>query len=213
MLIETGKGHVLAALATMAERNDIIRDTHGNVSQRVDENTFCIKPSGVPYKDIEFDDICVASINMPMNHNNKLNPSVDTVHHKNIYKKYQWVQSICHTHSPYAVAYAIREENISCRSTEHADYFGREIKCLPYSDLNSWGKEVILEEGERAILLGKHGVLTFGKYAAESVRLAVALENIAMKTFLAESGKSEMPYFPKKEIDKWHKRYINEYGQ
>lgn len=209
------KDNVLDAIQEMCQLDHVIRDTHGNVSMR-DGDRFYIKPSGMSYWKIERDDICAVSIDRPKSVEvNIRKPSVDTVHHREIYKKCFWVGAICHTHSPYATAYAALGLDIECYITEHADYFGSKIKCLKYADLDSWGKSVAfnLRLTESAVLLERHGVLTFGKTAMGAVELAVAVENVAQKTYLIENARALASPFDTKEAAKWYERYRNEYGQ
>lgn len=207
---------LVSALHLMGSLNDVIRDTHGNIScvDRLND-VMWIKPSGMSYCDITLDDICGITLSngVPLP-DNKRKPSVDTEHHRTIYNNHGWVDSICHTHSPYVVAHAINSYEILCATTEQADYFGDDVRVLPYRDLNSWGDYVSLRPGERAVVLGKHGGLTFSKTPENAVKLAAALENVAQKNMLAikHSG-GYIPRMETDEIKKWFLRYNNVYGQ
>lgn len=208
----------LKALTTMADRNDIIKDTHGNLSQLSEDGTeVLIKPSGMPYNEISSGDVCRFDLKTGYRlDKGRRNPSVDLPHHLSIIRRHLGnnVRAVCHTHSPYATAFAMVHEEIECGCTEQADYFGGQIRCLPYRDLDIWGDDVILHEGERAILLGRHGALTFGRDAEHAVDLAIALENVAMKTFLARNivGKRVVPLHDE-VITRWWDRYNMRYGQ
>jgi L-ribulose-5-phosphate 4-epimerase len=207
----------------MAKRNDIIQDTHGNLSCRIDSNRIIIKPSGVMYEDIMNHHLCEIEFDNSgwKQLSGQLKPSVDTVHHVNIYRNNPNINSICHTHSPYATAYAIAGAHIFCRCTEHADYFGTTIQCMPYSDLNSWGAELCVNidriESNFAVLLAKHGVLTFANDPITAANLAVQVESIARKNFISETicsvRDTDSESMTAGEVDKWHKRYTNSYGQ
>ncbi|MHB8407884.1 MAG: class II aldolase/adducin family protein [Acidiferrobacterales bacterium] len=215
------------AIKLMAAREDVLQDTHGNVSMRLYDghhdaffNTYMwIKPSGVPYNDISAEDLVLmrrkgdpGSADEILHGHRK--PSVDAVHHLTIYQNNPHIGAICHTHSPHVVAFAISELPIPCVSTEQADYFGGPIRCLPYADLNEWGKTVKVEQAERAVLLGHHGLLTFAGSAYEAVNLAIQLENLARKQFIAQTLlQRNLPVLPKEEVDKWHERYMTKYGQ
>ena len=207
--------NLLYALHEMGDRNDVIVDTHGNASIR-DEDFMWIKPSGMKYKMIGVSDLCALDfdLNVPeFRTTNQRTPSVDSVHHAAIYLRHPNIGAICHTHSPYVVSYAARDCSIECYTTEHADYFGRKIRCLDYADLSCWGKYVTVSKDERAILLGSHGALTFADDACKAVELAIALELIAMKAYLIEAANKFTSPMLELEIDKWHSRYVNSYGQ
>jgi len=219
------KIEVLNAIHKMAKMQGVVQDTHGNVSMR-DGNNVWIKPSGVPYEQVGINDICGVTLDgahiievgnvKPKDieaemKKKRLKPSVDASHHIDIYDNHEWVGAICHTHSPYAVAFAACGMDVDCYITEHADYFGGTIRCLPYADLNNWGDKVSFGSGERAVLLERHGVLTFGDLATEAVNLAVAVENVAKKNYIIRSLNKNLPEFH--DADKWHRRYMNDYGQ
>lgn len=207
------------ALHLLAKSKDVIRDTHGNLSLRTPFDTCQIKPSGVEYDQITPEMICEVQIeDGGILGQTDWKPSVDLQHHLEIYRNNPWVGVICHTHSPYATAMAaIQWSEMPCYTTEQADYFGGPIRILVYRDLHSWGSAVKLKDGERAVLLEHHGVLTFGKTPIEAVKLAVALENVAQKNCIAISirppGIKHITSLAPDEIKKWHDRYINEYGQ
>jgi L-ribulose-5-phosphate 4-epimerase len=209
---------VFNALRLMAEQRDIIQDTHGNVSARAGQRMMFIKPSGIPYEKIMHNEVCMVEFDENgavtfATPTDKV-PSVDAPHHARIYNNHQRIGAICHVHSPHIVAYAIAGEPIVCSSTEQADSFGGDIRCVPYSDLNSWG-DVEIGDRERALLLGNHGGLTFADTAVEAVKLATRLENVAMKDFLARIVRATRSTQPLGfgEIVKWHERYMNTYGQ
>jgi L-ribulose-5-phosphate 4-epimerase len=205
---------MVMALALMGSSQHVVRDTHGNVSRR-DGNVVWIKPSGVPYAEINVWDIPLINVSSGESLvSDRLKPSVDLPHHLAVYRRYDWVGGICHTHSPYATAFAAAKLPIPCVTTEHADYFGEEIPCLPYMPLDGWGAGVDLLHRQKAVLLGHHGVLTFGNDATHAVRLAVAVENVAQKTFLAWQLRGLHLDLPKKEVERWYVRYNGGgYGQ
>lgn len=206
---------VLEALRLMAKRNDVIQDTHGNVSGIDGERFMWIKPSGVPYDQIDFDDICGVDF-FEGKEVGKLKPSVDTPHHQAIYVNNPQIKAICHTHSPHVVAYAIRRQHIPCTMTEQADYFGGAIQCYPYSDLDSWGRNLGKLGDQNAVILGNHGGLTFASDPVKAVNLAIQLENVARKNILAGMLEVDEAWrwpLGTEEIKKWFERYNNVYGQ
>jgi L-ribulose-5-phosphate 4-epimerase len=205
---------LVSGLKQMAEMKDIIRDTHGNLSVLAPGGVVCIKPSGMPYESICEEDIVCVAISDGEILMGKKKPSVDLPHHLAIYRRHPWINSICHTHSPYATAFAISGEDIECACTEHADYFGGPIICRGYRDLDSWGPALELDGDEKAVLLERHGTLTFGNTPKQAVNLAAALENVAQKTFLARNirPRRETSMYDD-EIQKWHRRYNTSYGQ
>lgn len=213
-------------LHKMHELQDIFKDTHGNLSwnffnSSMSSGETVIKPSGVSYKDVVVEDLPLIQFikedgYVPYRGWVSLSPkkpSVDSIHHLKIYENNREVKAICHTHSPYATAFALAGKDIKCYSTEQSDYFGGHIRCLPYSDLNNWG-EKIGTTNDKAILLGRHGVITMSeKDPEDAINLAVAVENLAMKSYLALTLNQRMQPLTSEEVQKWHDRYQNSYGQ
>ena len=122
-------------------------------------------------------------------------PSSDTATHIELYKKYEEIGGIVHTHSPEAVAWAQAGRDIPLYGTTHADYFFGPIPCArnltPEEIDEAYEKNtglVIIETFETrgikpmytpAVLCANHGPFTWGKDAAEAVHNAVVLEEVA----------------------------------
>lgn len=217
MGLKEKKEQLVEAFKTLSRLQNVVEDTHGNVSCRLDYDQFLIKPSGMQYDEITTDDVvsCFFTSGSPCRWIGDRKPSVDMIHHANIYALNENVMSICHTHSPYATSFAIARRSMPVLCTEHADYFGHEIRCLDYRDLDIWGSCVRLEKGEQAVLLGGHGVLVCCESYSpvKAVKLAAALESIAKKYTLAAMHSDTVGVIPPDDVEKWHKRYKDGYGQ
>lgn len=198
---------------------DVVDDNHGNVSARIGDAVW-IKPSGMPYREITVEDLVVSSLDGKIVTSNAgRKPSVDLVNHLAIYRRHPEIGAICHTHSPYVVAFAAQGWGITCYTTEQADRFGGHISCNDFvKDPDGWGDEVRFDGrrdcSRKAALLQNHGGLTFADDPVEAVKLAEHLENIAKKTHLAITlfpvGTNELSG---KDIKTWHERYNTKYGQ
>lgn len=114
----------------MLPRYGLVTFTWGNVSgvSRKD-GLFVIKPSGVEYEKLRAKDMVVVDFD-----GNKvegdLNPSSDTPTHAFLYKSWEGIGGIVHTHSSYATSWAQAGRSIPCYGTTHADYYYGEIPCL-----------------------------------------------------------------------------------
>ena len=218
--LETSRSLLMSAMALL---DGMSGGTHGNISCRTGKLEFLIKPSGVKYSEMSPDKFCrvrvvaygperVPTVDVI---EGELRPSVDTVHHAALYVNHPWLRSICHTHSDYVVAHAICGSSIECMSTEQADVFGGAVPCLSYEDFESWGQRISLhKEGVPAVLLTRHGGLTFADAPSIAVELAQRLEDVARKNVLARIVNTNNPsaLLPT-EVAKWHKRFKNDYGQ
>lgn len=203
----------------------LIRDTHGNLSEKCGENHFYIKPSGVPYGLIGIYDVPKMLISPGGSTDDGRKqvsgkqPSVDTRHHAAIYDMNPHVGGVCHTHSTYCVVHATANYDVPCLTTEHADYFCHNIACLPYDGggFDSWGSQVgeyIHVEGRErgAVLLERHGLVTWGKDCEEALTLAIAAETVAERAYLTHL-RCPLVREMGEERGKWHWRYWNAYGQ
>ncbi|MBS1932991.1 MAG: L-ribulose-5-phosphate 4-epimerase AraD [Bacteroidetes bacterium] len=176
--------------------------TFGNVSA-ADRNLglFAIKPSGVEYEKlspakmviVDFDGNVVKG---------KLRPSSDTKTHAVLYKHWEKINDIAHTHSLYATAWAQSLRDIPIYGTTHADHNTFDIPCAaPMSDEMIKGdyeyetgfqimdclkeKKMNYEEMEM-ILVGNHAPFTWGKTAHKAVYNSAVLEAIAHMAFVTE---------------------------
>lgn len=181
-------------------RRGLITYTWGNVSGiDREKGLFVIKPSGVDYDKLKPEDMVVMDLQ-----GNKvegdLNPSSDTATHLELYKAFEGVGGIVHTHSPMATSWAQAGRALPCYGTTHADYFYGEIPCarnLTEEEIRegyekNTGK-VIIEtlKGKNpmyvpAVLCKNHGPFTWGTDAANAVHNAVVLEEIAKMNLMTE---------------------------
>lgn len=174
--------------------------TFGNVSA-VDraKAVFAIKPSGVPYEKLRWEDIVIMDYDAKVVDGN-MRPSSDTKTHALLYKTWDDIGGITHTHSTHAVAWAQAGLDIPIFGTTHADHTHQNIPCAPaLSDTMIEGdyehetgnqifdifKEKKLSHKEvEMVLLQNHGPFTWGKDAEKSVYNAAVLEEIAKMAML-----------------------------
>lgn len=181
-------------------RQNLAIYTFGNVSA-IDRTTgiIAIKPSGVPYSQLKVADMVLVDLD-----NNVVEgsarPSSDTKTHTLLYRHFEHIGGICHTHSTHAVAWAQAIQPIPNLGTTHADHLTEDV---PVTDAMS--DEMILgdyehETGNQIIQLFKnknlsplevemvlvacHGPFTWGKNAAKAVYNAAVLEEIARMAWL-----------------------------
>ena len=139
-MFEDLKKEVYKANMLLAEYKLAIH-TWGNASQRSEDcKYFAIKPSGVSYKKLKWEDIVVLDLEGNVVEG-KLNPSSDTPTHLELYKKYKELNGIAHTHSPHAIGWAQTGKDIICYGTTHADNFYGPVPCARSLTKNEIEKE------------------------------------------------------------------------
>ena len=211
----------VAGLHAELVRYNLVVWTGGNVSGRVPgTNYFVIKPSGVAYPDLAPDNMILCDLDgnvIAGTPGSDRSPSSDTAAHAYVYRELPWVGGVVHTHSPYAVAWAARGQEIPCVITGMADEFGGPIPVGPFAIIgdDSIGRGIVdtlRDHRSRAVLMQNHGPFTIGVSAKDAVKAAIMCEDAARTVQLALQIGSVIP-IPQEQIDKLYNRYQNVYGQ
>ena len=211
----------VAALHAELVRYHLVVWTGGNVSGRVPgTDYFVIKPSGVSYDDLAADNMILCDLDgnvVAGTPGSDRSPSSDTAAHAHVYREMPWVGGVVHTHSPYAVAWAARGQEIPCVITGMADEFGGPIPIGPFAIIgdDSIGRgivETLRDHRSRAVLMQNHGPFTIGVNAKDAVKAAIMCEDAARTVQLALQLGPVIP-IPQEKIDALYGRYQNVYGQ
>lgn len=177
-------------------RKGIVIYTWGNVSGISEDRKYMvIKPSGVDYDGMTWEDMVVVDIESGERAEGKWKPSSDTDTHLELYRRYDKIKGIVHTHSVNAVAFAQAGLPIPALGTTHADYFYGDIPCtreLTQDEVEeayerNTGK-VIIETIDGlnidpaavpGIVVKNHGPFAWGTSPANAVYNAVVMETVA----------------------------------
>lgn len=198
--------------------------TWGNVSGISEDRKYVvIKPSGVDYDGMSPEDMVVVDLWTGETVEGKWKPSSDTATHLELYRKYENIKGVVHTHSTNAVAFAQAGRPIPALGTTHADYFYGAIPCtrsLTKEEVDeayevNTGK-VIIETIEEmgydpmaipGIVVQNHGPFTWGKSPANAVYNAVVMEKVAemdVATLALNPGASMPQYILDKHYMRKH---------
>jgi L-ribulose-5-phosphate 4-epimerase len=176
--------------------------TFGNVSAADrDLQVFAIKPSGVPYQNLSPEKMVIVDFDGNIIEGS-LRPSSDTKTHAVLYKNWENISGIAHTHSTYATAWAQSQRDIPIYGTTHADHLTVDVPCAsPMGDEmirgdyeHETGHQIINCLIERSlsytdvemILVGNHAPFTWGKTAEKAVYNSAVLESVAQMAYLTE---------------------------
>jgi L-ribulose-5-phosphate 4-epimerase len=196
--------------------------TFGNVSVADrKKGVFAIKPSGVPYEELTPKKMVIVDFNGQIIEG-KYRPSSDTQTHAVLYKYWQNIGSIVHTHSTYATAWAQAQREIPIYGTTHADHLTVNIPCAPPMDddmihgnyeyetgfqiMNHFDEIKLSYEEVELILVGNHAPFTWGKSAKKAVYNAAVLEEIAKMAWLTEQINPQCPLLKTSLIQKHFER-------
>lgn len=163
----------------------INQGTSGNVSSRWQDRVL-ITPSGVPYEQLEPDDIVL--MDLDGNHAPEQKPSSEWRFHLAILRDRAEVNAVVHTHSMYATSLAIRGMDIPAVHYMIAAAGGPTIRCAPYATFGTpelSRNALAALEGRKACLLGNHGVIATGDNLYKALWLAKEVEVLAQQYVLS----------------------------
>lgn len=194
-MLENLKKEVCEANLELVKHGVVIY-TWGNVSGISDDRKYMvIKPSGVDYSTMKDEDMVVVEVATGNVVEGKWKPSSDTPTHLELYKKYDSIKGIVHTHSTNATSFAQAGMDIPALGTTHADYFYGDIPCtreLSEEEVKKAYEKntglVIIETFENkgldvmavpGVIIKNHGPFAWGTSPANAVYNAVVMEAIA----------------------------------
>ena len=221
-MLDTLKQRVYEANLLLPKHNLAIF-TWGNASE-IDRESgiFAIKPSGVDYDKMTPDDMVLMNLKGEIVEG-KYKPSSDTPTPLELYKAFQNIGGVVHTHSRWATSFAQAGMGIPALGTTHADYFYGEIPCtraMNGAEINGeYEKEtgtVIIEAFKNidpmsipAVLVKSHGPFTWGTSADDAVHNAVVLEEAAFMAYHALTLNKGLPSMDETLLDK---HYLRKHG-
>ena len=194
--------------------------TWGNVSGiNRDKGIIVIKPSGIEYDKMTVQDMVVVDLNGDVVEG-KWRPSSDTITHIELYKAFDEIGGVTHSHSECATSFAQACKEIPCYGTTHADHFSGTIPVTRFLakdevklayELNT-GK-VIVERFTKlnameipGVLVAGHAPFTWGKDPMESVKNSLVLERVAKMTLQGMVINPDFKELPQYILDTHYQR-------
>ena len=196
--------------------------TFGNVSVADREKgIFAIKPSGIPYEELTPEKMVIVDFDGNTLEGD-LRPSSDTKTHAVLYKHWEKIGAIVHTHSTYATAWAQSLRDIPIFGTTHADHNTVDIPCAaPMDDamiagnyeyetgfqiMNCLKERNLSYEEVEMMIVGNHAPFTWGKDGNKAVYNAAVLEQVAKMAWLTEQINPHAPRLKEALIKKHYER-------
>ncbi|KQS35696.1 L-ribulose-5-phosphate 4-epimerase [Pedobacter sp. Leaf194] len=196
--------------------------TFGNVSAADREKgVFAIKPSGVPYENLSPEKMVIVDFEGNTVEGD-LRPSSDTKTHAVLYKHWEDIGGIVHTHSTYGTAWAQAQRAIPIFGTTHGDHLTVDIPCAPPMDdamikgnyeyetgfqiMNHFESLGLSHKEVEMILVGNHAPFTWGKTAEKAVYNSAVLEAVAQMAILTEQINANAPRLKDSLIKRHYER-------
>jgi L-ribulose-5-phosphate 4-epimerase len=174
-------------------KHGLVIFTWGNVSGiDREKGLIVIKPSGVSYDNMKAEDMVVVDLDGKVVEG-KYKPSSDTPTHLVLYKNFENIGGVVHTHSEWATSWAQAGLSIPALGTTHADYFYGPIPCTRKLTKQEIETAYEIETGNvivetfkgidplavPAVVINSHGPFSWGKDAHDAVHNAVVMEECA----------------------------------
>ncbi|MBP7950477.1 MAG: L-ribulose-5-phosphate 4-epimerase AraD [Verrucomicrobiales bacterium] len=224
MTLSNLKDQVLSANLRIVSAG-LAKLTWGNVSG-CDPDSGCvvIKPSGVPYHQLRDDDLVVLNLEGRVLEGS-LRPSSDTPTHLALYRAFPGIRGICHTHSPFATAFAQAAVELPCFGTTHADHFFGPVPVCRVLTPEEAGQDyegitgaVIVEcfrsrgidpAAVPAVLQRYHAPFAWGLSPQEAVDNSIALEMCAQMALASLQLRPDLEPLPTHLLQK---HYLRKHG-
>ena len=187
-----------------------------------DEGLVVIKPSGVSYEDMTTEDMVVVDLdgNVIAGPHPPRRPSTDTPTHVALYRAFDEIGGVVHTHSTWGVAWAQAQREIPLLGTTHADLCAFPIpvtRALTEEEIasdyeGSTGTtlvELISERGPLELpcaLVRGHAPFCWAETPGAAVDVAVTLEQVARMTLLTKLLEPDAPALQSALRDKHYER-------
>ena len=226
MAYERLKEEVYRANLALVEAGLVVL-TWGNASGiDRDAGVMAIKPSGVAYDRLRPEDVVVLSIETGMVVEGAARPSSDTPTHLHIYREFDGVGGIAHTHSTYGTSFAQAGLDIPCLGTTHADNFHGPIPVTREMAADEVAGEYELNTGKLivecfrrreieplavpGVLVAGHAPFTWGASPEKAVENAIVLEFAAKMAVQTLSLNPDARQIPAALLDK---HFLRKHGR
>ncbi|HKF24053.1 MAG TPA: L-ribulose-5-phosphate 4-epimerase AraD [Candidatus Angelobacter sp.] len=192
MKLQSLREEVLEANLELVRRGLVI-DTFGNASGiSREQGLVVIKPSGVSYDRMTPSDLVITDLEGRIVEGS-LRPSSDLPTHLALYRGFETIGGVAHTHSRSATAWAQAGCQIPCLGTTHADYFHgpipvtsslRPAEIATDYELNTGRAILRTLDGQDplsmpAVLVAGHAPFCWGSSASRAAHIAWILEEVA----------------------------------
>ena len=222
-MLEELKKQVCEANLRLVEEGLVIL-TWGNASG-IDRDSarVVIKPSGVPYDQMRPEHMAVVSLESGELVEGEKKPSVDTPIHLELYRAFETIGGVVHTHSLYATAWAQSRRELPALGTTHADYFYGPVPCTRLLEPREIDRDYEANIGRSiveamefldpvhypAALVADHGPFAWGPTPDRAVECAVVLEYLAR---LASETTHVEPYPRQRQRALIEKHFLRKHG-
>jgi L-ribulose-5-phosphate 4-epimerase len=192
--------------------------TFGNASALdAERGVLAIKPSGVDYEKLTADDLVVVDLAGKIVEGT-LRPSSDTPTHRVLYRAFEGIGGVVHTHSTYATGWAQARRPIPIYGTTHADHLAEDVPCTAVMTDEAVERDYEVENQilecfrnrdplhTPMVLVAGHAPFTWGETPEKAVYHAAVLEELARMAFITHTLDPAAARLPDSLIRKHYER-------
>jgi len=166
----------------------------GNISLRISDDVILMTPTATDKGMMKWKEVGILTI-LGENMTPELKPSIESVLHLSIYKKYTNISAIVHGHPVFASSFTASKNLIDTTLTGEARAICGEPKYVPYALMGSPELAEIVSQNAMdadVLLLENHGIITTGQTLLSAFDKLEVLENAAKMTLIVNlSGKKK----------------------
>ncbi len=172
----------IQGIAQKLESKGYLSATDGNISLRVDHDTIGITPSGIEKSQLRPEDLAIVRLDGTVI---KGQPSSELQMHLAVFRAASHAKAVVHAHPPYAIAWTIafpHDKELPSQCLSEMILAAGKIPIVPYSrpGTSEMGEALIpLLPQHRALILARHGVLSWGEDLKEAARGVDRIEHCA----------------------------------
>jgi L-fuculose-phosphate aldolase len=167
----------------------LISGHDGNISVRLAANKVLCTPTGVNKGFLEEKDLVIVDLSGSLVRG-PVAPSSEIKMHLRVYQRRQDVRCVVHAHPPHCVACTLVGLSMETAVIPESAYL---MGAVPTADYATPGTREVPDsldpyiDDREAILLARHGSITFGRNVMEAYNRLEALEHVAQVLFLANN--------------------------
>lgn len=204
----------VAASHGLLVREGLALPRGGSVSARVPRSElFVITPAGVPFADVAPENLVLCGIDgtaIAGTPGSERTPGAAAAWHAHVYANLPAAGSVVHTLSPYASAWAARDEQVPCVLEVMAEVFGGPIPSArrDADDDESIGRAVVAaltDARSPAVLVPQAGPVVVSQNVRDAASLSSLVEGVARIVQLAQDGGLPAP-IAQRSIDRLYDR-------
>ena len=169
-------------------KSGLVQSTQGNISAADrKQGLMAITPSGMNYDKLIPEDIVVTDLFGNVVEGDR-NPSTELPVHAYIMRERDDINAIVHTHSPFATALSLVDQEVPPVMIQLGEAVGGSVPIAPYTAggqvrLGELAMEAMQEKN--AVLLKNHGVIGVGPTLARALFVAAMVEDTAKVYWIA----------------------------